>query len=69
MNQPQICEGLAGVLVARTELSWVEGERGRLTVRGRRIESLVSELPFEAMVGLLLEGSVPEPSPLSEIRA
>src|SRR5260221_9578598 len=60
MTTPRVFEGLAGVLVARTELSCVDGERGRLSVRGRAIESLVSELPFEAMLGLLLEGSVPE---------
>ncbi len=62
MTTSQVFEGLEGVSVARTELSSVEGESGRLSVRGRAIESLVSEVPFEAMVGLLLDGTMPEPA-------
>ena len=52
MSAPRVLEGLAGVLVAETELSSVEGDSGQLSVRGRAIESLVSEVPFEAMHGL-----------------
>ena len=69
MTTTQVFEGLAGVLVARTELSSVEGDSGRLGVRGRAIESLVSEVPFEAMVVLLLEGSVPEAERLAALQA
>ena len=61
MTSPQVFEGLSGVLVARTELSSVEGEAGRLSVRGRTIESLVSDVPFEAMVALLLDAFETEP--------
>lgn len=61
MTSSEVFEGLAGVLVARTALSAVEGESGRLSVRGRRIESLVGQVPFEGMVGLLLDGSLPDP--------
>jgi len=68
MTSPQVFEGLAGVLVARTELSQVEGERGRLSVRGHAIESLVSAVPFEAVLALLLEGSLPGSSRLSELQ-
>jgi citrate synthase len=60
MTSPTVHEGLEGVLVARTELSSVDGQRGRLTVRGHHIESLVSEVPFEAMIGLLLDGALPD---------
>jgi len=69
MTAPQVFEGLAGVLVATTELSCVDGDRGRLLVRGRSIESLVSEVPFEAMLGLLLEGAVPEPPRRADVQA
>ena len=62
MTTPQVFEGLSGVLVAKTELSSVEGESGRLSVRGFRIEALVSEVPFEAMVALLLDGALPDAS-------
>jgi citrate synthase len=69
MNEPRVFEGLAGVLVARTELSSVEGESGRLSVRGRAIESLVSEVPFEGMLGLLLEGALPVSERAAELQA
>src|SRR6478609_6708042 len=59
MTQPRIFEGLEGVLVARTQLSSVDGAAGQLVVRGRAIEGLVSEVAFEAMVGLLLDGALP----------
>src|ERR1700747_2599303 len=60
MTANPIFPGLAGVLVAKTELSSVEGESGRLSVRGKRIESLASQVSFEAMVALLLEGALPD---------
>jgi citrate synthase len=54
-------EGLEGVVVARTALSDVDGEAGRLVVRGRRIEELAGRVPFEAMARLLWEGLAPSP--------
>jgi citrate synthase len=60
MTSPQVFEGLAGVLVARTELSDVRGDTGQLVVRGYSIESLVSAVPFEAMFSLLLQGALPD---------
>jgi citrate synthase len=68
MTGPQIFEGLEGVLVARTSLSAVDGARGTLTVRGYPIESLASRVPFEGMVGLLLNGSLPTPETLGQLR-
>jgi citrate synthase len=44
--------GLDGVVVAQTEVSLVDGERGELIVRGRSLEQLES-LTFEQMVELL----------------
>jgi len=69
MSEPQVFEGLAGVLVARTELSLVDGERGQLTLRGHAIESLVSAVPFEAVCGLLLDGALPGPARLRQLQA
>jgi citrate synthase len=60
MSEPTIFEGLAGVLVGRTELSSVDGENGRLIVRGHAIEALASEVSFEAVHGLLLDGALPD---------
>ena len=69
MTAPQIFEGLAGILVAKTELSSVEGDSGRLSVRGRSLEALVSQVPFEAMLVLLLEGALPEPARRAHFQA
>ncbi len=69
MTEPRIFEGLEGVLVARTELSEVDGAGGRLTIRGRPIEELSGELPFEVMLGLLLDGRVPDAMRLRQLQA
>ena len=54
-------EGLDGVVVAQTALSDVDGEAGRLVVRGRRIEELAGRVPFEEMARLLWKGLAPSP--------
>jgi citrate synthase len=45
--------GLEGVLVAETELSDVDGERGRLVLAGHDVESLAGKTPFERMCAML----------------
>ena len=45
--------GLEGVVVARTELSDVNGQLGKLTVRGYDIEELAGHATFEEMAYLL----------------
>ncbi len=64
MTEPRIHEGLEGVLVARTRLSCVDGQAGQLLARGHAIEALVSEVAFEGVVALLLEGALPSPGEL-----
>lgn len=56
----QVFEGLEGILVARTEISSVDGAAGRLSVRGHAIETLVGALSFEGMLALLLDGALPD---------
>ena len=51
--------GLEGVVVAESALSWVDGEGGRLVVRGHPIEEL-APLGFEAVCGLLWDGRLPD---------
>ena len=48
--------GLEGVVVAETELSDVDGERGELIIRGYRVEELVGHATFEDVCGLLWSG-------------
>lgn len=54
--------GLDDVVVADTELSDVDGLRGQLTIRGHHLQELSGKVSFEAMVGLLWDGQLPEPS-------
>jgi citrate synthase len=59
--------GLENVVVAETELSWVDGEGGRLVVRGHPIEAL-AERSFEEMCGLLWDGALPAPARTAALR-
>jgi citrate synthase len=61
--------GLDGVVVAETTLSKVDGERGRLVIRGHDVEQLALTAGFEDVYGLLLEGSLPKAERREEIRA
>ena len=60
--------GLEGIEVADTVLSDVDGERGRLVVRGHDIEAVAGTLPFEATLGLLWNGTVPDADEMARIR-
>ena len=53
-------DGLEGVVAAETVLSEVDGEAGRLLIRGRTLEEIAGRWPFEAVVGLLWDGFFPE---------
>ena len=59
-------DGLEGVVAAHTVLSEVDGDAGRLIVRGHSIDELAGHWPFEAVLGLLWEGFFPQlPTPLN----
>src|SRR5215831_19426742 len=51
--------GLDGVVVAETLLSDVDGERGRLVIRGHSVEELVGRTTFEDVCALMLDGALP----------
>lgn len=59
MKNAEVYEGLEQILVARTRLSEVDGQGGRLTVAGYPIEELTGRVGFEDMVLLLLSGALP----------
>jgi citrate synthase len=61
--------GLEGVVVARTELSDVDGQAGRLTVRGYDIEQLAGHASFEEVAHLLWHGALPTSAELADLRA
>jgi citrate synthase len=49
-------EGLEGVVAARTVLSEVDGQAGRLVIRGRSLDDLAGTTRFEDLISLLFEG-------------
>ena len=49
-------QGLDGVIAAQTVLSDVDGQAGRLVIRGRDVASLAAGFRFEEAVALLWEG-------------
>jgi citrate synthase len=61
--------GLEGVVVAETRLSRVEGDVGRLTYSGYRIEDLAEHTTFEEVCHLLWHGELPDQARLDELRA
>lgn len=61
-------DGLEGVVAAETVLSHVDGEAGRLIVRGADIDELAGATSFEAMAQLLWDGLAPDTPGEAELR-
>lgn len=51
--------GLEGVVVAESEISYVDGQAGKLIYRGYAIEDLAEHSTFEETTALLLDGELP----------
>tara|TARA_R110002072_G_scaffold98260_4_gene216205 strand:+ start:2331 stop:3419 length:1089 start_codon:yes stop_codon:yes gene_type:complete len=60
--------GLEDVVVAETELSRVDGQAGRLVLRGYALRELAGVHPFEEVTGLLWEGALGRPIDLGPAR-
>lgn len=61
--------GLDGIVVADTTLSDVDGERGRLIIRGYAVEQLVEKATFEEVCALMWNGALPSAADREGIRA
>jgi citrate synthase len=61
--------GLEGVEVARTALSDVDGERGRLVIAGHDVEALAGRASFEDVCLMLWDGADPRPEARDRLRA
>jgi len=61
-----IHEGLAGVVIARTEITAVNGERGALSYRGYDVGELAAHSTFEETVYLLWHKELPTRDALDE---
>lgn len=66
---PTIDGSLAGVVVARTSIAHVDGERGTALVRGYLLPELAAKLPYEDVAQLVLEGEVPDDEARARFRA
>ena len=62
-------KGLEGVLVAESELSFIDGGAGRLIYRGYPIEELARNASFEEVVYLLWHGELPDAHELEQFAA
>ncbi|PSQ18129.1 citrate synthase [Halobacteriales archaeon QS_8_69_26] len=62
----QIHKGLEGVLVTESDLSYIDGDEGRLIYRGYSIEDLAREASFEEVLHLLWHGHLPDEEELDD---
>ena len=69
MGTNELNRGLEGVLVAETELSHIDGERGELVIGGFPVDELAANATYEETVFLLLHDRLPTVSELEEFRA
>src|SRR6266852_2888979 len=68
-TRPPTASGLDDVVAAETALSDVDGQAGRLVIRGHRVEDLVAEATFEDVCGLMWRGAMPAPADRERMRA
>ncbi len=65
---PPVYIGLKGIYVAKTSLSYIDGERGKLIYRGYSIEDLAEHSTFEEVTYLLWFGKLPNKRELIEFK-
>src|SRR5579862_3297774 len=58
-SKPQVARGLEGIVAAATSIAEVDGERGKLTLRGYDITELSGRVSFEEVAYLLWHGQLP----------
>jgi citrate synthase len=61
--------GLEGIVAAATQIAEVDGERGKLTLRGYDISELSGRVTFEEVCYLLWHGRLPNRSELETLQA
>ncbi len=61
----ELKRGLEGVLVAESDLSFIDGDEGKLVYRGYAIEDLAEHASYEETLFLLWNGELPTESQLS----
>jgi citrate synthase len=66
VTRPELHRGLEGVVVDESELSYIDGDAGRLVYRGYAIEDLAREASYEEVLYLLWHGHLPDEAELRE---
>jgi len=61
----EVQKGLEGVVVGESQLSYINGDEGRLIYRGHDIETLAEHATYEEVLYLLWHGSLPTESELA----
>jgi Citrate synthase len=56
---PQVARGLEGIVAAATNIAEVDGEKGKLTLRGYDVSELSGKVDFEEVCYLLWHGKLP----------
>lgn len=67
--QPAIADGLKGVVAAATQIAEVDGQNGRLILRGYDISELSGRVDFEEVCYLLWHGRLPNRAEYDTLRA
>ena len=68
-SEPTIHDGLKGVVAAKTQIAEVDGQNGKLTLRGYDISSLSGNVTFEEVCYLLWHGKLPNRTEYDTLRA
>jgi citrate synthase len=66
---PQVARGLEGIVAAATNIAEVDGEKGKLTLRGYDISELSGNVEFEEVAYLLWYGKLPTQQEFDTLKA
>jgi len=66
--EPEVHEGLEGIVASATRLSLVDGENGRLILAGYAMEDIAPRASFEEVAHLLWYGRLPNREELEDLR-
>ncbi|MGI4789924.1 MAG: citrate synthase [Janthinobacterium lividum] len=69
MTEPIVYKGLEGITAAATNIAEVDGQNGRLTLRGYDVSELSGNVTFEEVAYLLWNGSLPTQSESDDLKA
>jgi citrate synthase len=66
---PQVARGLEGIVAAATNIAEVDGQNGKLTLRGYDIRELSGNVEFEEVCYLLWHGKLPNRAEFETLKA